>query len=675
MPNVPRTPPSTDSTDSLIILPQAGPANQNESQPARMEQGLSDCLLDTAAPAFNPMEQLYSVGKHVLTPFMNDAPDLWFIMVEAEFDAARITADGTKYSAVLRALDRDTLTLLTDVLRKPSPKDKYLNLKEAIINRVAESRTKQVDKLLTNLVLGDRKPSQLLREMRDLAKSEVSDDILHQLWLERLPAHMRPHLLTSSKLNLEAVAEIADRIIDTFQSSYVLAASKSTPGVSNCNLERKIDDLQALILTCMQEIKDLKAGHKVLLETQLIQGQDVWREVEQMCRTMSTSCDLQETYGKLVQPSLTGVRNSGEVNQISKELRLFVHDKQTNAKYLIDSGSAVSIIPANRIRIVDKKDDLVLYAANASEIPTFGRKTLKLDLNLRRDFIWTFIIAEVPMAIIGADFLTHYNVIIDLKNQRLIDGTTKLTSKGEILETSHHSVSTIHSGTQYSNLLNKYISVTQPSPKVKIGKTNFAHRIITTCQPVSQKFRRLFGEKAVAARREIQQLLDMGALRPSNSPWASPIHLVKKKDGSYRMCGDYRGLNAATVHDSYPPPLIHDVFPMLQGKTIFSTIDLERAFHQIPMHEEDIGKTAITTPWGLYEYLVMPFGLKNATQTFQRYINHIFRDLEFVFIYVDDILVMSDTEQQHQVHLEKVFERLQQNNFTVNLQKCNLGKK
>ncbi|XP_066602846.1 uncharacterized protein [Prorops nasuta] len=558
-----------------------------------MGEERSESLLDTDSPAFNPMEQLYSVGKHVLTPFMNDAPDLW---------------------------------LLTDVLRRPPQTGNYLNLKEAIIHRLAESRTKQVDKLLKNLVLGDKKPSQLLREMRDLAKSEISDEILHQLWLERLPVHMRPHLLTSSKLDIEAVAEMADRIIDTFQSSYVMAASTSTQANSSSNLEKKIEDLQALIITCMQEIKDVKAAHRAL-ETQLAQGSSgyrehtaprykVWREVEQVCRAVSTSCDLQETCGKLAQSSLIGVRNCGEVNQFSQELRLFIHDKQTNIKYLIDSGSSVSIIPANKCQIGGKKDNLVLYAANTSVIPTFGRRTLKLDLHLRREFTWTFIIAEVPTAIIGADFITHYNVIIDLKNKRLIDGTTKLTSRGEILKTSHHSVSTVYSDSPYSDLLKKYIGITRISPEVQIRETNFAHRIITNCQPVSQKFRRLFGEKAMAARREIQQLLDMGAIRPSSSPWASPIHLVKKKDDSYRMCGDYRGLNAATVHDSYPPPLIHDVFPMLQGKTIFSTIDLERAYHQIPMHEEDIGKTAITTPWGLYEYLVNPFGLKNATQTF-----------------------------------------------------------
>ena len=142
-------------------------------------------------------------------------------------------------------------------------------------------------------------------------------------------------------------------------------------------------------------------------------------------------------------------------------------------------------------------------------------------------------------------------------------------------------------------------------------------------------------------------MIKQGIIRPSHSSWSNPIHMVPKADGRYRICGDFRKLNSITKTDSYPLPLLHDFTSNLSACTIFSRIDLAQAFYQIPMDINDIPKTAICTPIGLFEFLKMPLGLKNSPSTFQRFIDSLFRGDNFVFVYLDDILIASIDEEQH----------------------------
>lgn len=164
--------------------------------------------------------------------------------------------------------------------------------------------------------------------------------------------------------------------------------------------------------------------------------------------------------------------------------------------------------------------------------------------------------------------------------------------------------------------------------------------------------------------------MELGICRPSKSSWASPLHCVPKKNGEWRFVGDYRSLNRVTIPDRYPVPHIHDLLNNFLGKRIFTTLDMVRAYHHVPVEDSDIEKTAVITPFGLYEFTRMQFGLCNASQTFQRFMNRIFGDLDFVVVFVDDICIASASEEEHREHIRTVFERLQQNGLVLNLTKC-----
>ncbi|GJZ20111.1 putative reverse transcriptase domain-containing protein, partial [Tanacetum coccineum] len=159
---------------------------------------------------------------------------------------------------------------------------------------------------------------------------------------------------------------------------------------------------------------------------------------------------------------------------------------------------------------------------------------------------------------------------------------------------------------------------------------------------------------------QLKELSDKGFIRPSSSPWGAPILFVKKKDGSFRMCIDYRELNKLTVKNRYPLPRIDDLFDQLQGSSIYSKIDLRSGYHQLRVREEDIPKTAFRTRYGHYEFRVMPFGLTNAPAVFMDLMNRVCKPYldKFVIVFIDDILIYSHNEKEHEEHLKTILELL-----------------
>lgn len=190
--------------------------------------------------------------------------------------------------------------------------------------------------------------------------------------------------------------------------------------------------------------------------------------------------------------------------------------------------------------------------------------------------------------------------------------------------------------------------------------------------PIAKRAYRLSPVKRAELEQQIKELISSGRISPSDSPFAAPVLFVKKKDGSSRLCVDYRGLNNATVKSKFPLPLIEDVLDSLHGAKIFSKLDLISGYHQVSVNEPDRYKTSFITHEGQYQWNVMPFGLTNAPATFQRLMNAVLRPYisKFCVVYLDDILIYSKTREEHLHHISQVLDKLRKHSLYPKKSKC-----
>ncbi|WVZ84710.1 hypothetical protein U9M48_031705 [Paspalum notatum var. saurae] len=356
---------------------------------------------------------------------------------------------------------------------------------------------------------------------------------------------------------------------------------------------------------------------------------------------------------------------------------------------LFDSGATFTFISKayaqkHGYEITELKQKYRITAAGSSINTNHIVRDLRLQVGRESLFISPLLLPQLGIdVILGMEWLKQHNVMIEVGSRtvqlRSSSGTDVIIHV-PLQEHVHHTVNVAEVHVEAQALAKIPVACEYPDvfPEELPGlppdrDVEFRIDLVPGTTPVSKRPYRMVPDELKELKTQLQEQLDKGFIHPSSSPWGCPALFVEKKDqGGKRLCVDYRLLNAVTIKNKYPLPHIDILFDHLRGATVFSKIDLRSGYHQIKVRKEDIPKTAFSMRYGLYEYVVMSFGLTNAMAFFMYLMNSVFMNEldKFMVVFIDDILVYSKNEKEHEEHLRIVLSRLREHKLYAKFSKC-----
>ncbi|GFT70796.1 transposon Tf2-9 polyprotein [Trichonephila clavipes] len=401
-----------------------------------------------------------------------------------------ITDTFTKFNYIVSNLPPEAAAIVRDLIITPDETDPYGAIKAQLIQRTGESSQQEIRKLLTGEELGDRKPSELLRTM-----------------------------------NRRAASHNVRRSLCWNFSSAATDRSANYLGIHHANNRRESRRSRR------QNPRKLQNEEIVLAPRNRSRNRSFSRSRESCCwYHKSFKNELRNAFHPAAikkNESSEGV-NATTFSQPHISRRLFIKDKSSNTAFLIDTGSDVSVLPAS----LSEKGKAVFSNCQPliHLLSTFMvKRLLTLDLNLRRVFRWPFLIASVSVPIIGADFLYNFNISPDLRNRKLIDNATKISTNCKLVSPEVHSIKLVSGESIFHDVLREFPEIVKPPSFSQEVKHNIKHFIETSGPPVFAKARRLAPDRLKIAKSEFQHMLNLGHVRPSKSNYASPLHIVPKK--------------------------------------------------------------------------------------------------------------------------------------------------
>jgi hypothetical protein len=354
-----------------------------------------------------------------------------------------------------------------------------------------------------------------------------------------------------------------------------------------------------------------------------------------------------------------------------------------SALVLFDTGASHSFISRvfvdrNRIPTETINTPIRISSPGGELVAAFGCRRLILEIGAH-SFPTSLIVLESQGldVILGMDWMTEYEAVIECAKRSIMLTTPekkriRFKSTFELRGTKINSlkgvsIEDVHIVREYPDVFPEELPGMPPDRDVE-----FLIDLMPGTGPVAKRPYKMDVEELKELKKQLREQLDKGFIQPSSSSWGAPVLFVEKKDSSKRLVVDYHNLNEVTIKNKYPLPNINDLFDQLKGAKVFSKIDLRSGYFQLKIREQDIPKTAFTTRYGLYEYTVMSFGLTNAPAYFMTMMNKVFMEYldKFVVVFIDDILIYSKDDAEHEKHLRLIMEKLREHKLYAKFSKC-----